>query len=387
MGACQCTETRSKENPNEVRLLSLKDSSISPHVFTFSVDPVVISTKKPELVTPEVAFRMKSKCQLPLEEFSHKKKTKKCIVPSNFSGFMTAVHFAYANHYHLRLSVSDFIILIAQGLAHHLNNHAELIKGEFLELHEKEPILVHRHPSTPGNDDKWVDALEDTIEDFKRQIKKAEVLNIVTDNTAVGTKVSKIVSQITLMDQMKQSVQADQEGTQCGIPKLTLKGSPEDWKKLKEKVYKLKEINELDKYMLDWWLKYLLPVIDIICEEGMRKKSDGSFWRKFYKQENGSGGPFIQGWVNVFNPYVVSSCGIYKNECVDWEKRLDDPMCGITTAEITSGVSEVPFLLDSGNGEQTPMKLYAGFLGAKFYDDSSIEPEHFWAIVNAKSAE
>ena len=40
----------------------------------------------------------------------------------------------------------------------------------------------------------------------------------------------------------------------CGIPSFTLEGSPEDWKKLRAKVEKMKD------FELEWWTAKLLPV-------------------------------------------------------------------------------------------------------------------------------
>ena len=68
-------------------------------------------------------------------------------------------------------------------------------------------------------------------------------------------------------------------------------------------------MNDLDKYMLDWWFKYLIPVIDKICEDGIEQKGNPDYWKDFYKLGNTSNGAYIQGWVNVLNPYVVAHGG------------------------------------------------------------------------------
>jgi hypothetical protein len=42
----------------------------------------------------------------------------------------------------------------------------------------------------------------------------------------------------------------------CGISKVMLTGTLEDWQKVKEKTENLR------KYECDWWLDFLLPVLD-----------------------------------------------------------------------------------------------------------------------------
>jgi hypothetical protein len=42
----------------------------------------------------------------------------------------------------------------------------------------------------------------------------------------------------------------------CGISKVMLTGTLEDWQKVKEKT------DNLRKYDCDWWLDYMIPVLD-----------------------------------------------------------------------------------------------------------------------------
>ena len=46
--------------------------------------------------------------------------------------------------------------------------------------------------------------------------------------------------------------------TACAIPKVRLLGTPNDWKKLRDK------ISEISRFNLDWWISKLLPIIDKI---------------------------------------------------------------------------------------------------------------------------
>jgi hypothetical protein len=52
-------------------------------------------------------------------------------------------------------------------------------------------------------------------------------------------------------------------------------------------------LNELDKLMLDWWLKYLNPVIEKICSEYGSANPDLDFWQKFFIIQDSEAGTFI----------------------------------------------------------------------------------------------
>ena len=47
----------------------------------------------------------------------------------------------------------------------------------------------------------------------------------------------------------------------CGLPKVKLLGTLDDWVKLKEATLKLKE------FELDWWIDKLVPILDRLISE------------------------------------------------------------------------------------------------------------------------
>ena len=62
-----------------------------------------------------------------------------------------------------------------------------------------------------------------------------------------------------------------------------------------------------DCMKLNFWLKHLTPIIGKICETGITRKVDTSFWSNIYKYSGpkGSGTPYISGWCTVFFPYLA----------------------------------------------------------------------------------
>lgn len=86
----------------------------------------------------------------------------------------------------------------------------------------------------------------------------------------------------------------------CGIPKVKLMGTLEDWQKLR----KLTE--SLDEFDMDWWVPHILPVIDKLIE-AHKGKVDRVFWNDIYQYRAGkpSGGTLstATGWITLFFPY------------------------------------------------------------------------------------
>ena len=89
--------------------------------------------------------------------------------------------------------------------------------------------------------------------------------------------------------------------TLCGIPKIRLRGTGEDWKQLRTKT------SELAKYELDWWISKLLPIIDKMVSAAVDGEEDPHFWDSIYKivSIGGSGAVNkVNGWITNFFPYL-----------------------------------------------------------------------------------
>ena len=71
----------------------------------------------------------------------------------------------------------------------------------------------------------------------------------------------------------------------------------DDWKKLREKTL------SLVKFDLKWWTDAVEPVLnEFVKAAGGNVCTD--FWKHIYKIDDGSGGPFITGWILTFFPYI-----------------------------------------------------------------------------------
>ena len=127
----------------------------------------------------------------------------------------------------------------------------------------------------------------------------------------------------------------------CGIPKVYLEGTLEDWEKL------LIKVKSLEKYELKWWTDNLQKVINKIIET-KKGNVDVIFWKYFifssirqYVEYGPSGigkklsnQKYIGGWILYFFPY--SNDGIknnfnYFDEDNDFPEDITD--CPIVVTE------------------------------------------------------
>jgi len=315
----------------------------------FAVDKVDKETSAPELTTAQDILTNFMNIKAESEDFSHRQDTEATFVKGKLPGLVLALHTAYEQHYALKLSVSDFIILIGQGLGKHMEVHSEKLRKHFVDHETKEEIVIRRDHFVKGSQNDWSTVFGEFADNIKKRVK-TDIYDVVVDDTSVATPNSRIVSELALMDCMKGYFDYIVV-TRCGIPEITLQGTKEDWEGLRNKVKKLNEMNKDNCLELDFWLKQITPIVDKICDTVTEKKIDREFWSGIYKYSNpGSGTPYISGWITKFFPYLP-----------DGVNKFIEP-AQIKTSNLPKQISNLDFIWDY-LGTLHAMKFYGGFLG------------------------
>jgi hypothetical protein len=107
---------------------------------------------------------------------------------------------------------------------------------------------------SPNND--W----EGVVREFGTQIEKhvgQEKCQLIDGNFSTTGPVEQIANRVYLMDMMQNYFNYVLR-TRCGIPKITLLGTAEDWVELKNKAEKLLSLFGND---LQFWSQKLLPAL------------------------------------------------------------------------------------------------------------------------------
>lgn len=300
--------------------------------------------------------------------------------------FVQAVGMAFARHYPLVLSPDSIWLIIAQGLANHINRHAEAVRKRFVAHEGKAQIVIQRDGFIKGaQDNDWEGAFAEFSDRIKGHIGHANHEMIVADfSTTRATE--RAASEVVLMDAMQAYFEYGMM-TCCGIPDIELTGTVEDWERLRHKMNGWAFEGPAD---LAWWTTPLKRVLDGFVSAA-RGLADRSWWESFYK-ENSSGGSGavskVSGWINWLFPYTLDP----KNNL-----KLN-PKVGITGLEFEDGLKEgefpgsmskVPFEWNY-HGTSFSMELLAG-VSAVAQDPASlaIRPNIGWAvreIVESKKA-
>ncbi|MFE9421792.1 DUF4419 domain-containing protein [Kitasatospora sp. NPDC006697] len=135
----------------------------------------------------------------------------------------------------------------------------------------------------------------------------------------------------------------------CGIPRIRLEGTAEDWQLLADRVRGL-----AGRFAgLRAWFDGLLPVVDTIAATAAGREVDEEFWRSLYKYESRSGGASITGWISAFFAHRYTGDGPVPKEASGPGRTAND--------EVPSHVSQVPFHWETPAGT-LGMAFLAGVL-------------------------
>ena len=274
---------------------------------------------------------------------------------------------AYCEHRPLELSPDDIWLCISQGLARHVTQNAEALRDKF--VYHKDKMFLGVTDETPlflSNEDvekgrvnpkvDWVGMFDQFVAMLKKNTK-GDIVDIMCADFSTTTVESRIASQITLMNSMKEYFLYGRVSV-CGIPQITLKGTPKDWRDILERARKL------EQYDLKWWTDKLCPVLEefVAASEGHPNRR---FWQDIvqkhtypYFGRTGCGGGYtlstyrkFDGWFLTLFPYTDKGRMPSKKIMLgELERQLSDLMI-------------VDFLCVDGC-RRIPMLLRAGFVGA-----------------------
>ncbi|KAF8670643.1 hypothetical protein AX14_005830 [Amanita brunnescens Koide BX004] len=158
-------------------------------------------------------------------------------------------------------------------------------------------------------------------------------------------------------------------GLTCGIPKVTLEGTKEDWQKIASRLEKLKEYGE----DATSWYHLLRPVISrfVNAYDDPNSPELRDFWNKVAHFENmGSGPTYLSGWITAFCFFSGTGSRIRVHEVYRRNRTSDQLVLDgvfypkIDSKDIPIGFAEVDVELDD-NGEKFDTTLVAGSVGSQ----------------------
>ena len=289
---------------------------------------------------------------------------------------------AWCQHRPVSLSPDVIWLLICQQFSHYINKHPEEMR-EYLVDHQGKKELAVKSGDLFSDQADWVGLIDSFVAEIGKFSRNGLAETLVADFSMTGTD-ERIASGVTLMDVVKPYYEYVAIYAVCGIPSITLTGTPDDWRSVLEKARALRN------FSMGWWIDELEPILTefVRAAEGV---PNYWFWKDIVKKSRPHSiqGPTcgrrrkpltrFDGWFLKLFPF-------------DNDGRTPDRVT-ITKTMLAETVA-VPFTYRVVNlaGEtlsETPLELIAGIVGVQQDENTlMLTPKIGWFVrtVNQQSS-
>lgn len=294
--------------------------------------------------------------------------------------FVRAAKDAFYGHNPLVISPDIFWLTLAKGFAIHVNLHAEELRKHFVRHEGKEKLSITRLDFFPGADNPWPEAFDAFSGLIKERVGK--LADLICCGFSTTGPAERAVSHLMVMDTFQAYFEYEMFAG-CGIPRITLTGTVEDWKSIRDRAAMFGEFG------LQQWVQALDPILCQLIQTAQRRP-DIDFWKSFFRYRSGSGPSVMTGWINVLFPYLKLTGQLVPNPYLeDWEQRMrvdatqkqcKDPQ-GVGISAIPSALAVAPVKVHWGERE-TDMLFVGGLIGVSQHNPTlALEPQCGWVIL------
>jgi len=265
---------------------------------------------------------------------------------------------AWLQHRPVSLSPDVIWLLICQQFSHCVHQHPEAYRETLVSHRDRKDLSVRTGDLFSESAD-WERLISDFTDGIARNTRNGIAEIIKADFSTSGTD-ERIASEVTLMDVAHPFFEYIAVYGICGIPSVTLTGTPGDWRKVLEKTRSLSALEQ------EGWMAELLPLLEefVRAAEGTPNLR---FWKDMVKKtrprdirhpscgKDGKKPTRFDGWFLKFFPYCPY--GRTPKKVTLLQDMLPETVV-------------VPFnyVVEGPDGKQlqtTPLELVAGIVGVE----------------------
>ncbi len=302
--------------------------------------------------------------------------------------FVKAAHDAFYDHHPLVIRPDDIWFCIAQGFATHVGENQESLRARFVAHEGKVKLSVNRPDFFLGQPNPWPEAFAA----FSKQIgdQVGTVHDVISAHFSTTTPTETAAYDICLMDTFQGYFEYEMR-CGCGIPEITLLGTPDDWASM------IPRVQQFAQYGLETWTSALVPILEKIVSTA-RGDIDTAFWVSFFRYQSGSGPSELTGWMLALFPYLIvdhdKKTLAHNPFLSSWSERFDIANSRgsqrITDAVQGPGMGAIPGSLVSAPVKYTDLsvdkthslRFVAGMFGVEQHAATRALAASFgWAIV------
>ena len=281
---------------------------------------------------------------------------------------------AWCQHRPVVLTPDSIWLIICQQFSHIVNQDPDRYRGVLVSHEGKKELQVKSNDLFSEQAD-WKGLISGFTEEIDKYTNNGLVTTLVADFSTTGTD-ERIASEVTLMDVVKPYFEYTAIYAVCGIPSITLTGTPDDWRKV------LAKTRALDVFGMGWWTSDLVPILEefVKAAEG---RPDYWFWKDIVNKTRPK---IIQGPVCAKRQPRLTKFDGWFLKFFPYDNKGKTPNKVDITQTMLPETVVVPFkyqvvTLDGVVLEETPLELVAGIVGVTEDPQSyTLTPKIGWFV-------
>ena len=220
-------------------------------------------------------------------------------------GFFSAIIKAYNNHWTLEMRPEDWFYTFVQNIAAAVDKASKNkdVRKFFVDHENGKKTLTVVIPEENPLDADYSWFLDQMTNQIRENIHCPNYVSLMTSDFSTSSKNDRIISSITTMMSLQEFFEYDVV-LGCGIPAVAMRGTEDDWMKLKQKIQQLNQLlkpieKELERYLpKDWWRS--ITCISENLLETYRGNIDKDWWHSI----------IVQTKEKVWGPSGISSSNV-----------------------------------------------------------------------------
>lgn len=275
---------------------------------------------------------------------------------------------AYDDHHHLILTPDAIWNMIMTQFAVYVENCAEHLRPKFVSHQGKEELKVYTGGTLQTADYRSV--VKQLIAQMKKYLKDPSITEWVVPDFTTTADDDQLVGALCLLAGMQNYFNYTTY-MRCGLPQVTLQGTPEDWQQLRTRTARLLEF-DCDRQLMKEWHKMLDPIMEQFVKSS-QGHPDLKWWNQITNHISmGSGVSYYSGWLNVFN--VFDEDGRWRGQCeagAKWPK--------LESGKMAPCMVKVPLTVDD-NGVVYKTSFSAGLTSFRIIN-YAVQPISSWSLT------
>lgn len=293
-----------------------------------------------------------------------------------FEGLVDMLTKAYNQHHKIILRPEDVWMAIQTQFCFYINDRSEELRGKFVNHSGKKKLVVTDLEFKTQDIGKLSIGM---VEKMKSSLVDPNLIHWILPNFSTTTPLDICTFAAVSMGSL-QNYFSYRFMLCCGLPEVTLLGTIDDWKNIKDRCDTLRGYDLEDSLMTQWY-NMLIPVLDKFIES-VSGNPDLEWWNQVCHRYSGGSGPsYLTGWVTVFTVFSNKGKWIANKRSDLYIRIRSSPWPLIDTDKIASCYVNFQVEIDI-NGDLFEAMMYAGIYGADIIgaNKDTIIPRIEWGI-------